>query len=355
MIFTLLTLSFIHAQQEIFTVYDTTNLRKAKTLRVISFDTLPSFYNHKVKRNQKDYIDILMHDFYHGIHESSSYEVLDSNSSEQADIELFFKFKRLYVYQDSKSKDSDTISFAELELKGIQAETEKVLFNLVSSDPSYHDVKEDELLDNMKEALDDFDSFFDRHSKSERIKSFQFYKNMNCESFDSLQYVFLRNRENQNENLLSNLIVHDFQVVIDEEKYNIKKVSSSDINYLIKKEDVKFYKNQNLITPKLQQRLIKRGITELLIFHNLKFLAPQSKTLISGFSISPGMFTLTIGFNADKADDIICDIYILDVVENKCLLRTKLFGNNPQDIGNEALDAIGEMDIKKVRIKKCFD
>lgn len=350
----LMAITFSSAQQNHFQIFDTLALLNSKNLKVISFDTIPNFINQESALTQKDYIKLLLHDFIHGIHESSSYEVLDSNSKNDPDIELYFSFKELYVKEGMLSNSDSIITKAKLELKGVFYKNKNEVFNLVSSETSFNNVKDDELLDNMLDVMNEFDSFFDKYSKYQRKKSFQNYDEMSCENLDSLRYLFLRDIENKNENLISNLIMYDFQKISDEEKYEVKKVATSEIDFLVKRENLNFELKTEILPLTLQEKLIKRGLTKLLIFHNLEYRVPLDKTLIKDISYKGHFFEFSIGINMDQADDIICDIYLLDIIANKCLLKTKLYGNNPSDMGDEAFNAIGEMDVKN-EIKQCFD
>lgn len=359
-IFVFSSLTFINAQDIIVRVYDTTALEEAISLKVVAFDTISSFENHLNGRSQSSYIPLLLFDFIHGIHESSKFEVLDSLSPLNPDIELSFKFTKLFTKKDSTESSNNEITSAELELIGIDSKKKNKVFKLLSSESSFHNVKEDELFDNMLDIMNRFDTFFDKYKTNRKMKSFQFYDNISCKSIIDFQYLFLRNQQNQNENLVCNMIMHDLQVICDEEKYPIKKVLSSEIDFLLKREKLDFGLNEKILSPKLQGQLIKRGINELIIFNNLRYSIPVDETLIKdvyfgGSNFEDFYFGFSTVQNADKADNIMCDLYILDINKNRCLLKTKLFGNNTDDIAKEAIKAIGEWNEKASEIKPCFD
>lgn len=343
---------------------------------ISSFDTLKNPNGFK-RNNQKIYREILLFDFYHGIHESSTFEVLTANHKDSANAIL--QFDILDIYLDSNSKnDNNVYSRAALSVKGFDKKNEKTLFHLIGTDTSVSYHGRDEVLQNLMNSLNEIDSFFDKYSKESRIRTFQKYAEIKCNDLYTLNFVVLRDRMNNELNLVCNLIDYEITEIAKEKKFSIEKPYSSEVDFLLQSKSVDLLNDINVLPPKIAKRFLEKWIRYLVVLHNVEFLPPLDSLSIGRVFSSPHFENvdpmliqieekpsigsilakvpgLSLANKPDRADDLMCDMLLLDVEKNKVLLRTKLFANNPGSIADEMYDAIGSINHETGEVKSCFD
>lgn len=355
---------------------DSLGLLNSPCFFISRFDTIENPSNFKGDF-QRVYRDILLSDFYHGIHESSSFEVLSSNQKDSADA--IIQFEIIDVYLDSNSKDDSNIySRAAISAKGFNKKNKKMLFHIIGTDTSTSYHNRDEVLKNLMNSLNEIDSFFDKYSPKNRVRTFQKYTEFKCKDLYMINFVILRDRANSELNLVCNLIDYEIKVIAKEDKYPMEKPYSSEVDFLLQSKIVDLLKESNVLPPKTVKRFLEKWIKYLVVINNVEYLPPIDSLGIGqvlsseylkdidpmGIRIGEGPFIGSIltkvpGFSLankpDRADDLMCDMILLDVEKNKILLRTKLFANNPGSIASEMYDAIGSMDYESGEVKSCFD
>lgn len=353
----LLLVFYSHADINRFEVLNHKVLKEAVTMKIESIEEYEYFENYYTDLTHNDYCQILKRNFQYGINESSSYEVLDSNSNIKPDLKLHFKFIKLGTGTGRNPNNRDLV--CALELIGISTTDNSKVFKAFCKRTLKNSDLKDKFQGIMLDALNDIDNKFDLLSTSKRRKSYQFY-NIDCNKIDTVHYLFCRKSNSKAEKIFHNVADATFNQLCLEENYNIWKITDKSLDTLINRTKIDISKNQNLLSDELKDTLIKKGIKTLLLFKNLNSQLPL-ESLDEGSSdyslnlFNPLQSSISNNTKLNEVDEAFSDMILIDVHENKRLIKTIIYGDSGDDVASHALEAIGEFKNDGGKISRCFN
>ncbi len=351
-----ITILNIYADIYRFKILNRELLEDAVTMKIESFDTLQNYEKTDNRESQSKYVKILARNFQYGINESSMYEVLNSRSIIKPDLNLRFKFVALDVEKDRNNEPKKYI--CALELVGISSKDNSVVFNAFYKKTTKVIDLKDETLGLLLSILNDIDNRFDLLSIYSRRKTYQYY-DIDCDKLKKVHYLFCRSSDSKAEDIFYNVADATFNQICVEDDYDIWKIRDTSVVSFLSQCSLNDSLKNKILPNDIRNKLIKKEISTVLLFRNLNSRLPLEfiEEEISDESTfwSPLFSAISNNTKLNEVDDAICDMYLIDVKENKCLIKTKIFGDSGDDVANHAIDAIGEFKNRGGDILRCFN
>lgn len=379
LLFLLLSLSFqSFGNTGYFKIFDEDMMQKASTMKVVKFDTVNGWVNYYNQKSQMEFKYRILQNLRFGINESSSYEILTDDSKVKPDLNLHFSISHLYAIttempdtlKTGKKRDFKSTELeCEIKLTGYSSVDNSKVFETSYYDYSTELDEDDEITVTLLDLVNDIDNVFDSLSNTKRLRTYQKY-DFSCKMVDTINYYIIADQSFEPARKICSILDAEVNQNAVSADVNIFKIYNDSTTDIFKNEMFDLKESTDILKPKMQDYLLNKGIKSLLLFTNLTCRLPHLEGGSFDFYSVPiitfnsfGGFGVNFmgsseGSGSGRVNNISeaeGDMLLIDVVNNKRLISTRIYGNDGREFAEKALSAIGILNLKDGTVKQCYD